>query len=206
MLARALSYRSHIRSLAFLLSLTSACASAQRSSSSPSLPRVLIATEAGAIVAEIDTIHAPITGGNFLRYVDGRFFTNGRFNRTVTLQNQTTDSVRIEVIQASIDSARNRDQFPPIALERTRETGLNHLDGTLSMARAGPETARSSFFICINGQPALDFGGHRNLDGQGFAAFGRVITGMDVVRRIQNRPYEAQRLTPPIRIDSVVRK
>lgn len=188
-----------------LVSITTATAGAQRSSTA-SLPRVLIATSLGAIVAEIDTVHAPITAANFLRYVDGRFFQGGRFTRTVTMQNQPTDSIRIEVIQSSIDSARSRDQFPAIALERTRDTGLRHVDGTLSMARGGPDTARGSFFICIGDQPALDFGARRNLDGQGFAAFGRVTAGMDIVRRIQTSPAEAQRLTPPIRIDSIVRK
>lgn len=182
-----------------------ACATGGLGASSPKLPRVLIATSLGHIVAEIDTVRAPITGANFLRYVDGRFFHGGRFNRTVTMQNQPTDSVRIEVIQAGVDSARGRDQFPAIPLERTRDTGLRHRDGTLSMARGGPDTARGSFFICIGEQPSLDFGGYRNLDGQGFAAFGRVISGMDVVRRIHTSRAEAQRLAPPIRIDSIVR-
>ena len=181
-------------------------ANSGRLASPPALPRVLIATSLGNIVAEIDSVHAPITAANFLRYVDGRFFYGGRFTRAVTMQNQPTDSVRIEVIQASPDSARSRDGFPPIPLERTRDTHLSHLDGTLSMARGGPNTASSSFFICIGNQPSLDFGGHRNMDGQGFAAFGRVISGMDVVRRIQTSPVEAQRLTPPIRIDSIVRR
>jgi peptidyl-prolyl cis-trans isomerase A (cyclophilin A) len=73
------------------------------------------------------------------------------------------------------------------------------------MARGGPDSARSSFFVCIGDQPSLDFGGHRNLDGQGFAAFGRVVEGMDVVRRIQRSPAQAQQLQPPIRIESVRR-
>ena len=93
----------------------------------------------------------------------------------------------------------------PIELERTSVTGLRHIDGTLSMARGGPDSATSSFFICIGNQPALDFGGHRNLDGQGFAAFGRVTRGMDVVRKIQASAAEAQRLTPPVTITRIVR-
>jgi peptidyl-prolyl cis-trans isomerase A (cyclophilin A) len=87
-----------------------------------------------------------------------------------------------------------------LALERTRDTGLSHKDGTVSMARAGPDTATSDFFICIGDQPPLDFGGKRNPDGQGFAAFGRVVAGMDVVRRIQAAPAEGQSLKPPVRI------
>ena len=92
-----------------------------------------------------------------------------------------------------------------LPLERTRDTGLRHRDGTLSMARDGPDTAQSSFSICVGDQPDLDFGGKRNPDGQGFAAFGRVVDGMDVVRRIQASPVIGQRLTPSIRIQRIVR-
>lgn len=169
------------------------------------LPHVRIATPRGDIEVELDTVRAPITTANFLRYVDGRFFHGGRFMRTVRADNQLNDSLKIGVIQAGVDSARSREQFPAIPLERTSTTGLKHLAGTISMARAGPETARSSFFICVDDTPALDFGGHRNIDGQGFAAFGRVVRGMDVVRSIQASPASEQRLTPAITIDSIVR-
>jgi peptidyl-prolyl cis-trans isomerase A (cyclophilin A) len=126
--------------------------------------------------------------------------------RTVRGDNQPNDSVKIDVVQASPDAARSAEQFPPISLERTSITGITHHDGTISMARNGPDTARSSFFICVGDQPALDFGGRRNPDGQGFAAFGRVVRGMDVVRRIHASPASEQRLTPPIGIDSIVRR
>lgn len=169
------------------------------------LPRVIIKTELGDIEAEVDTIHAPITAENFLRYVDLGFYRFGRFHRTVRADNQPTDKVKIEVVQAGLDSLRVKD-FPPIKLERTKVTGLRHKDGTLSMARDGPDTATSDFFICIGDQPALDFGGKRNPDGQGFAAFGRVVLGMDVVRKIQNAPGEGQRLLPPVAILSIARK
>ena len=92
-----------------------------------------------------------------------------------------------------------------IALERTRATGLSHVDGAVSMARDGPDSATSDFFLCLGDQPSLDFGGRRNPDGQGFAAFGRVVRGMEVVRRIQQSPAEGQRLTPPIAIVTVRR-
>jgi len=82
-------------------------------------------------------------------------------------------------------------------------TGIKHLDGVLSMARMKPGTATSSFSICIGDQPELDYGGQRNRDGEGFAAFGMVTEGMDVVREIHRQPYEEQRLTPPIKIESI---
>jgi peptidyl-prolyl cis-trans isomerase A (cyclophilin A) len=169
------------------------------------LPRVRIATELGDIVVEVDTAGAPITAMNFLRYVDGGFYDGGGFHRTVTADNQPNDSIRIAVIQADISATRRDDTFGPIALERTSVTGLRHLDGTISMARSGPDSAVASFFICVGDQPELDFGGRRNPDGQGFAAFGRVVEGMEVVERINASPAEGQSLAPPIGIRSVIR-
>ena len=167
--------------------------------------RVLIRTDKGDIEAEVDAVKAPATAANFLRYVDGKFYDGGRFHRTVKPDNQPDNKIKIEVIQAGIDPARVKDEFPPIKLERTRQTGLAHKDGTISMARDGPDTATSDFFICIGDQPELDFGGKRNPDGQGFAAFGRVVKGMDVVRKVQAAPAREQNLSPPSRIIDIRR-
>src|SRR4029079_6101444 len=104
--------------------------------------------------------------------------------------NQPRDTVRIAVIQGGPNPDRSSSGFAPIVLERTSVTGLHHLDGTISMARSGPNSATSDFFICVGDQPALDFGGHRNLDGQGFAAFGQVTDGMSIVRAIQASPVQ----------------
>ena len=168
--------------------------------------RVLIQTEKGDIEVELDPAKAPLTTANFLRYLDGKFYDGGRFHRTVKKDNQPDNKIRIEVVQAGIDVARMKDEFPPIKLERTRDTGLKHRDGTISMARDGPDTATSDFFLCVGDQPELDFGGKRNPDGQGFAAFGRVVKGMDVVRKIQAAPVQGQTLTPPVKIVKVMRK
>jgi peptidyl-prolyl cis-trans isomerase A (cyclophilin A) len=148
---------------------------------------------------------APITVTNFLRYVLEGFYRDGEFFRTVTLSNQPNDEVKIQVVQARAAQARQGELLPPIPLERTRDTGIKHLEGTLTMARDGPDTAQDSFSICIGDQPELDFGGRRNPDGQGFAAFGRVIRGMDVVRRIQTLPAEKQQLVPPVKIQNAFR-
>ncbi len=162
--------------------------------------RVRIETDLGNIEVEIDVALAPDTAKNFFRYVDGGHYDGGRFHRTVTMDNQPDNDVRIEVIQASANPEKAQQGFPPIPLERTNKTGLKHLDGVISMARGGPDSATSSFFFCIGDQPSLDFGGDRNADGQGFAAFGDVSSGMGVVRKIQQSSAEGQRLTPPIRI------
>jgi peptidyl-prolyl cis-trans isomerase A (cyclophilin A) len=166
----------------------------------PKPVRVLIETDIGDIEAEIDAVRAPITAANFLKYVDGGLFDGGRFSRTVRPDNQVDKPVKIAVIQASGSRDRRAEFFPPIPLERTNVTGLSHKDGTLSMARAAPDTARDSFSICVGDQPSLDFGGARQPDGQGFAAFGRVVRGMDVVRKIQMSPANGETLTPAIAI------
>ncbi len=162
--------------------------------------QVEIRTELGNITVELYPDQAPVTVANFLRYVDGGFYTDGSFHRTVHEDNQPEDSVRIAVIQGDIDPDRRGDAFGPIGLERTHVTGLQHVDGAISMARNGPDTATSSFFICVGDQPELDHGGGRNPDGQGFAAFGVVLRGMDVVRAINRSPAQGQTLSPPVRI------
>jgi peptidyl-prolyl cis-trans isomerase A (cyclophilin A) len=176
---------------------------------------VVFETELGKITVEVDTIHAPITGENFLKYVDAKFYDGGIINRAVRPDNTTRHDVEIQVIQFQINPEHNREQFPSIPMERTNVTGLKHVNGTLSMARSGPDTARASFSIVIGDQPEMDFGGKRNADGQGFAVFGRVVEGMDVVKTIQSAhtlaagergAYGTETLDPPIRILKASRK
>ena len=172
----------------------------------PATPvRVLLTTEAGAIEIEVDTARAPITAANFLKYVDARLLDEGVFHRTVRPDNQQEKPVKIDVIQARANRDRQAEFPPAIPLERTNVTKILHKDGTISMARAEPDTGRSEFFICVGDQPSLDFGGARNPDGQGFAAFGRVVRGMDVVRKIQLSAAKGETLTPSIRIVSARR-
>src|SRR5713101_3912660 len=167
---------------------------------------VLIQTEKGDIEVELNAAQAPATVANFLQYVDGKFYEGGRFHRTVARDNQPDNKIKIEVIQGGINPDKTKEERPPIKLERTRDTKLSHKEGTISMARDEPDTATSDFFICIGDQPELDFGGKRNPDGQGFAAFGRVVKGMDVVKKIQAAPASGQKLTPPVKIRQVARK
>ena len=166
---------------------------------------IRLETALGAIDVALDPDRAPVTVANFLRYLDGGFYDGGRFHRTVKPDNQPDNDVRIEVIQGGVNPERAAETGPPIELERTTLTGLAHRDGTISMARFTPDSAVSDFFFCIGDQPELDFGGARNPDGQGFAAFGQVIAGMDTVKQIQQSPAEAQGLTPPITITAARR-
>jgi len=197
-----------IRSLSFALCVAVAAGAAAQSpapTQSPSPARLRITTDLGVIDVEVDPARAPVTSTNFLKYVDGTFFDGGQFHRSARLETQAERPVKIEVVQASINRERSKESFPAIPLERTSATGLTHKDGTLSMARSGPDSATSSFFICVGDQPSLDFGGARNADGQGFAAFGRVVAGMDVVRKIHQSPAKGETLEPPVKILKVER-
>jgi peptidyl-prolyl cis-trans isomerase A (cyclophilin A) len=169
--------------LLVLVTLLFAC-----SSEAPQGVRVTMATSLGEIELELYPDKAPVTVENFLRLVDGEHLEGGTFYRVVSPENDNGSPV-ISVIQGGIGDAES--PFPPIAHETTAVTGLPHLDGSISMARAEVGTTTTEFFICIGDQPALDFGATRNDDGQGFAVFGRVIKGMDVVRAIHNSPADS---------------
>lgn len=162
-----------------------------------------IATSDGTITVELYPKKAPITVANFLKYVDADLYTNSSFFRVTTPENEATRDVKIEVIQGG--NVSRKDDFDPIEIETTQKTGILHENGTLSMARSEPNSATSSFFICINAQPSLDFGGKRNPDGFGFAAFGKVTKGMDLVKKIQSGENKNQRLLEPVIIHSIKR-
>ena len=166
---------------------------------------LVIQTSLGDITVELEDEKAVETTKNFLRYVDAGHYKDSRFHRTVTVDNQADKKIKIEVIQGGVGKDWEKKDFPKIKLEHTKDTGLKHLDGTISMARDGADTATSDFFICIGDQPELDFGGKRNPDGQGFAAFGHVTKGMDIVRKIQSQAAKDQTLTPPISIKDIKR-
>src|ERR1700712_2405356 len=169
--------------------------------------RTRVVTELGAIVIETHADVAPLTVANYLAYVDRKALDNGSVYRVVTLANQAADTpYKIEVVQWGMKLPDDQPPpLPPIAHESTQASGLRHLDGTVSMARAQPGSAASEFFFCVGDQPALDFGGGRNPDGQGFAAFGRVVAGMDVGRALHRRGEAQQMLSRPIAISSVRR-
>ena len=191
------------------LALTALAANAAAQAPNPGDVLVRIETGFGNIDIAVDTKRAPITAGNFLKYVDGGFYDGGRFHRATRPDNYTPtppDRPAMEIIQAGINPEKRGAAFPAIPLERTSVTGIEHVVGTVSMARAAQaDTARSDFFICLDDQPSLDFGGKRFDDGQGGGAFGRVVKGMDVVRKIQQQPVEKQALTPPVTITRMSR-
>ena len=154
--------------------------------------KVLVNTDLGEIELEVYPEMAPITASNFLTLVEQGVYTNAIFYRVVRMDNQPQNRVKIEVIQGGLYHDDLVATHSTIEHENTKSTGIKHTNGVLSMARNEPGTASTEFFICIGDQPSLDFGGERNPDNQGFAAFGQVTKGMGVVRAIQDLPDNEQ--------------
>jgi peptidyl-prolyl cis-trans isomerase A (cyclophilin A) len=143
---------------------------------------VVIDTTRGPIEVSLDLAHAPLSSGDFLKYVDQGLYAGGAFYRTVR-PDDDLKPVKISVIQGGLTD--DNKYLPPIAHEPTNRTGLRHRNGTLSIARDAVGTGSAgAFFICIGDQPELDYGGNRNPDGQGFAAFGHVTSGMKLLHTL----------------------
>lgn len=177
----------------------------------PVIP-VRLETDIGAIELILDLSRAPASCKDFLKYIEAGLYDGGAFTRTVRPDNDH-GSPHIDVVQAGM--RKGAKEWAPIALESTRQTGLRHKDGTISLPRDTAGTGSGGeFFICIGDQPALDYGGTRNKDGQGFAAFGQVVAGMQLVRRIWQMPTsgtsddaytKGQMLARPVIITSAAR-
>jgi peptidyl-prolyl cis-trans isomerase A (cyclophilin A) len=154
--------------------------------------RVKIVTQFGDIVVVLNDKQAPITTANFLRYVDAKFYNGGSFFRAIPGF----------VIQGGNRPLERDATDPKIVLEGPAATGIKNTDGAISMARTtDPNSATSEFFICDGDQPRLD----GSADAPGYAAFGHVVSGMDVVRKIARLPAEQQMLVVPVAIQKVVR-
>ena len=161
---------------------------------------VFMETKFGLIKIELYPNKAPISVKNFLKYINENRYKDFYFYRTVNLQNQPNNDIKIEVIQGGLRFDKHPMSLDPIKHENTKITGLKHINGSISMARIEPGSANSEIFICINNQPELDFGGKRNSDGQGFATFGKVIHGFEVIKKIHNQKNEKQILIDPIHV------
>ena len=167
-------------------------------------PHVLIETSQGDIEVELYPAKAPLSAGAFLRHVKQGLYNNSSFYRVLSDENQVTGQPKSELVQGGVwRTGQNRDTIQPVPHENTRQTGLSHVNGTVSFARVEPGSASTEFFICIGNQPGFDHGGRNNPDGQGYAAFGRVVAGMDVVNRIYRQPETDQYFDPPVKIKTI---
>lgn len=170
-----------------------------------SKPTVKIETYYGDIIVELYPEKAPKTVNAFLSFVDSDYYKNSSFYRVLKEEDQPSSAFRSELIQGGIYKSNPKllSQQTGIPLETTKESGLKHLDGTISLARTSANSGSTEFFICVGDQPAYDYGGGANEDGQGYAAFGRVIKGMKVVRDIHKEPNAGTDFAPPIKIKNV---
>lgn len=168
------------------------------------LPLIVIETEAGDIYATLEIEKAPQSAGAFLRNIENDYYENSHFYRVLSDENQPTGVEQSKLIQGGVwNKPELMKSRTPIIHEHTGITGLTHLDGTLSFARQDTGTASTEFFICLGAQPGFDYGGKNNKDGMGYAAFGRIVKGMQVVRAIHQRPQQGQYFEPPIVIKQI---
>jgi peptidyl-prolyl cis-trans isomerase A (cyclophilin A) len=200
-----------IFSLCFLLVaglLVAGLLPACHSAADPATPHVIIRTAAGDIEVELYLRQAPRTAGAFLSYVDSGFYKNASFYRVLNEDNQVTGAAISNLIQGGIwkTNYAKAVSVPGVPHETTSQTHILHTNGVLSLARDKPGTGTTEFFICVGDQPGFDYGGENNPDGQGYAAFGKVVKGMDIVRAIYERPENNQRFTPAIPIYTISRK
>ena len=169
-------------------------------------PHILIATAEGEIEAELFPDKAPKTVAAFLSYVDSGFYTNSSFYRVV-LAEGLSSSANTGLIQGGIwqTNESQHPNLPGIPHESTKQTGLSHTSGTISLARTAPGTASTEFFICIGDQTQFDYGKGSSSDTLGFAAFGKVVKGMPVVRAIQQENKHGESFDQKIVIKSIKR-
>ena len=192
----------HITFRYLLVALTllfSACSSKKYKN-----PHIEIETKIGDIEVELYPDQAPKSVAAFLSYIDAGYYNNASFYRVLNVDNQPSNAPKAELIQGGLYGSK-RPGLPGIPHETTQQTKILHKDGVISLARLEPGTANTEFFICVGDQPGFDFGGENNPDKQGYAAFGRVVKGMDIVRRIYNMPENDQRFDPPVPIYNIKR-
>jgi peptidyl-prolyl cis-trans isomerase A (cyclophilin A) len=169
--------------------------------------QVVIETSFGDIEVELYPKKAPATVAAFLRNVDSGYYRNASFYRILSDDNQVSGTLHSHLIQGGLWQTKPEleKRLPLIPHEPTNQTGLRHVAGALSMARNTPGTASSEFFICLKEEPGFDYGGENNPDGAGYAVFGKVIAGMETVKKLYHQPEYEQQFTPPVTILDIKR-
>ena len=170
-------------------------------------PHVVIETNFGNIEVELFPDKAPQTVSAFLSFVDSGYYKECSFYRVLKEENQPSAAFKTALIQGGLwqKNYKREVTLPQIPHEPTNITGLSHTNGTISLARTIPGSGSSEFFICVGDQRSYDYGGGANPDGQGYAAFGIVFKGMDIVRKIHQQPEDGESFYPPIDIMNIRR-
>ncbi len=168
-------------------------------------PHILIETNYGDIEVELFPDKAPITVAAFLSYIDSGYYTKSSFYRVLKVEDMS--GINYGLIQGGIWQTNDQQHpaIPGIVHETTKQTGLSHISGTISLARTSPGTANTEFFICVGDQTQFDYGNNGIADEQGFAAFGSVLKGMDIVRKIQEQRSSGESFVEKISIDKIKR-
>ncbi len=170
-------------------------------------PHIVIDTQFGKIYLELFPDKAPKSVAAFLSYVDQGLYKNSSFYRVLKEENQPSSAFKSELIQGGIWETNNKkaNTLKGIPHETTKQTGILHTNGTISLARTTPGSATSEFFICVGTQPSYDFGSSANPDGQGYAAFGKVVKGLEVLKKIHQQPENGEAFYPSVKIFSIKR-
>jgi peptidyl-prolyl cis-trans isomerase A (cyclophilin A) len=169
-------------------------------------PHIEIQTSKGDIEVELYPDQAPKSVQAFLSYVKAGYYKNSSFYRVLNDDNQPSNAPKAELIQGGMykSNPKVHDTLAGIPHETTQQTHIQHKAGVISLARLAPGTATSEFFICLADQPGFDYGGENNPDKQGYAAFGKVVKGMDIVQKIYNQAESDQSFDPPVPIYNIV--
>ena len=172
------------------------------------LPHVIIETAYGEIEIQLYTHKAPLTANAFLAYIDSGFYNQSNFYRVLNMYNQPSNAPKAFLVQGGIWKSNNKlaQSLQGIPHESTKQTGILHKEGTISMARNEPGSGGPEFFIMVEDETGFDYGGENMADGLGFAAFGSVVRGMPIVRKIHDLKEANQYLQPPVYIHTIRRK
>jgi len=168
-------------------------------------PHIAIETQFGDIELELYDKQAPKTVAAFLSYLDSGYYNRSSFYRVLRPDNQTINSWKAEFVQGGLwrSNYARANALPGIPHETTQQTGILHKNGIISMARNEPGTATTEFFIMIGDQPGFDFGGENNKDGLGYAAFGKVVNGWDILNKLYNQPERNTAFDPAVHIFNI---
>lgn len=171
-------------------------------------PTIAIETYYGDIIVELYPDKAPKTVAAFLSYVDSDFYKNTSFYRVLKKEDQSMNVAKTQLIQGGLwqTNFKKQQTIPGIPLETTKETGILHIEGVISLARnEDANSGNTEFFICMDDEPDYDYGGDASPDKKGYVTFGRVIEGMKYVKQIHSQPDFETNFNPPIKIINIKR-
>jgi peptidyl-prolyl cis-trans isomerase A (cyclophilin A) len=192
------------KNIFFIVVVFSACSQPKKYSK----PTIDIKTYFGDIIVELYPEKAPKTVAAFLSYVDSGYYKNTSFYRVLKKEDQSMNVAKTQLIQGGLwqTNFKKQQSIPGIPLETTKQTGILHQEGVISLARnEDPNSGNTEFFICMDDEPDYDYGGDASPDKRGYVTFGRVIDGMKYVKQIHEQPDYETNLRPPIKIINITR-